>query len=86
MSSMIIDASQSVCLATLGQRRSFSFIPGDLANSKSCLLVENNGLANICLAAARPGSTPGGEIVKIIGQPVPLGLAGFHHSVLQSGT
>jgi hypothetical protein len=50
-----------------------------------CLLVENNLLANQCILAARPGFMSRKK-TQIIGQPVTLGLAGFHYSVLHSGT
>jgi hypothetical protein len=50
-----------------------------------CLLVENNLLANQYILAARPGFMSRKK-TQIIGQPVTPGLAGFHYSVLHSGT
>ena len=53
--------------------------------SQFCLLVEDKGLADQCILAVWPGFISVKK-TQIIGQPVPLGLAGFHYSVLQSGT
>lgn len=86
--------SKSTCKA--GTQKKFSLLPGTLDVSQFpgqmvencwhfCLLVENNLLANQCILAARPGFMSRKK-TQIIGQPVTLGLAGFHYSVLHSGT
>jgi len=48
-------------------------------------IAENNLLANRYILAVRPGFISGKK-TQIIGQPVTLGLAGFHYSVLHCGT
>ena len=85
---------KSTCKA--GTQKKFFLLPGTLDVSQFpgqmvencwhfCLLVENNLLANQCILAARPGFMSRKK-TQIIGQPVTLGLAGFHYSVLHSGT